>query len=164
GGQAAQVPAHVPRVRARAREQDRPAAAPRLRPRALPREPRRRAPRRRPHPRQRQNGRGGRRMAGLAAARGRVIDELLARRTAANERFFAAEAERIALLCRSLAERFERGGRLLACGGSAQAWSDARHVAVEFVHPVIVGKRALPALALAPDEAPRLAGDDDILV
>ena len=29
------------------------------------------------------------------------------------------------------------------------ARSDARHVAVEFVHPVIVGKRALPALALA---------------
>ena len=29
------------------------------------------------------------------------------------------------------------------------ARSDARHVAVEFVHPVIVGKRALPAIALA---------------
>ena len=35
------------------------------------------------------------------------------------------------------------------CSRSAprpQARSDARHVAVEFVHPVIVGKRALPAL------------------
>jgi D-sedoheptulose 7-phosphate isomerase len=30
----------------------------------------------------------------------------------------------------------------------APARSDARHVAVEFVHPVIVGKRALPALGL----------------
>ena len=33
--------------------------------------------------------------------------------------------------------------RLLAVGASPQDWSDARHVAVEFVHPVIVGKRAL---------------------
>jgi D-sedoheptulose 7-phosphate isomerase len=51
-------------------------------------------------------------------------------------------------VCRELADRFGRGGRLLAVGASAQARSDARHVAVEFVHPVIVGKRALPALAL----------------
>ena len=43
-----------------------------------------------------------------------------------------------------MAQRFLRGGRLLAVGEE----SDARHVAVEFVHPVIVGKRALPALAL----------------
>ena len=47
-----------------------------------------------------------------------------------------------------MAERFARGGRLLALGGSPQARSDARHVAVEFVHPVIVGKRALPAIGL----------------
>ena len=45
-----------------------------------------------------------------------------------------------------MAERFARGGRLIALGRSPTARSDARHVAVEFVHPVIVGKRALPAL------------------
>ena len=77
-----------------------------------------------------------------------AVRELLARRTEANERFFAAEAERIARLCHAIAERFARGGRLLALGVSDQARSDARHVAVEFVHPVIVGKRALPALAI----------------
>ena len=48
-----------------------------------------------------------------------------------------------------MAERFARGGRLIAFGRTPAARSDARHVAVEFVHPVIVGKRALPALALA---------------
>lgn len=53
-----------------------------------------------------------------------------------------------------MAERFARGGRLLALGGSPQAWSDARHVAVEFVHPVIVGKQALHALGLVPDGGP----------
>ena len=88
----------------------------------------------------------------------------IAARTAANERFFAAEAERIAALSLRLAERFRRGGRLLAVGGSAQDWSDARHVAVEFVHPVIVGKRALPALALPADQVPLLATSDDALI
>ena len=66
-------------------------------------------------------------------------------RTDANERFFEAEAERIAELSLRLAERFLAGGRLLAVGASPQDRSDAHHVAVEFVHPVIVGKRALPA-------------------
>ena len=47
-----------------------------------------------------------------------------------------------------MAERFARGGRLIAVGLSPAARSDVRHVAVEFVHPVIVGKRALPALGL----------------
>src|SRR5947209_7517644 len=52
-----------------------------------------------------------------------------------------------------MAERFARGGRLLALAASPPARSDARHVAVEFVHPVIVGKRALPALAVCDDGA-----------
>ena len=48
-----------------------------------------------------------------------------------------------------MARRFLRGGRLLAFGAGCAA-ADAAHVVVEFVHPVIVGKRALPATALAP--------------
>jgi len=78
----------------------------------------------------------------------RRLRELLALRTDANERFFATAAEPLARFCQLVAERFSAGGRLLAIGQSPQARSDARHVAVEFVHPVIVGKRALPALAL----------------
>ena len=91
----------------------------------------------------------GRRVSGSAAIRGTpTLDELLARRSAATDELFGTEAERIARLCHSMAERFSRGGRLLALGATPQARSDARHVAVEFVHPVIVGKRALPALGL----------------
>ena len=45
-GQAAQVPAHVPHLRAGRDQQDRPPAPPRLRPRALARQPRRGQPRR----------------------------------------------------------------------------------------------------------------------
>jgi D-sedoheptulose 7-phosphate isomerase len=51
-----------------------------------------------------------------------------------------------------MAWRFERGGRLLVFGEGAAA-TDAQHVSVEFVHPVLVGKRALPALSLGSDVA-----------
>jgi D-sedoheptulose 7-phosphate isomerase len=61
--------------------------------------------------------------------------------------FFEANAEGIALACRDLARAFHEDHRLLVFGQGAQR-SDAVHVSVEFVHPVIVGKRALPALAL----------------
>jgi D-sedoheptulose 7-phosphate isomerase len=73
-------------------------------------------------------------------------------RQAVVQRFFDANARAIAELCHSMARRFIRGGRLLAFGAGAAA-TDAQHVSVEFVHPVIVGKRALPALALPNDVA-----------
>jgi D-sedoheptulose 7-phosphate isomerase len=85
-------------------------------------------------------------------------------RTQANERFFAAEAGRISELAWRLAERFLAGGRLLAVGSSPQDRSDAHHVAVEFVHPVIVGKRALPALMLRPDQVALIAESGDALI
>ncbi|MEX0745245.1 MAG: SIS domain-containing protein [Phycisphaeraceae bacterium] len=61
--------------------------------------------------------------------------------------FFAAQADPLAEACLAMARRFHRGGRLLAMGRGALA-SDAQHVVVEFVHPVITGKRALPAIVL----------------
>ncbi len=85
----------------------------------------------------------------LGAGPAADVAALLAARTEVNARFFDAEAERLSRLCHLMAERFARGGRLVAFGRSPAARSDARHVAVEFVHPVIVGKRALPALGLA---------------
>ena len=62
---------------------------------------------------------------------------------------FSREALRLAHACREMADRFLRGGRLLAFGRGPYS-TDAQHVSVEFVHPVIVGKRALPALDLSP--------------
>jgi D-sedoheptulose 7-phosphate isomerase len=92
------------------------------------------------------------------------VGALLAARTAANERFFAAESERVARLCHRMAERFARGGRLLAFGVSRADRSDVRHVAVEFVHPVIVGKRALPAIGLELGAVGLLAEPDDVAI
>ena len=86
-----------------------------------------------------------------------ALEGFIEARTEASERFFEAEAEAIALLCRELSDRFLRGGRLLAVGRSPQTWSDAHHIAVEFVHPVIVGKRALPALGIAGEGGPLVA-------
>ena len=106
-------------------------------------------------------------LSGGSAAR---LDELLEQRTEANSAFFAAESERLARLCHLTAERFARGGRLIAFGMSPSARSDARHVAVEFVHPVIVGKRALPAIGLAGEggdlarQVDLLARPDDIAI
>jgi D-sedoheptulose 7-phosphate isomerase len=84
-----------------------------------------------------------------ASARVReLLERRLEQRRAAGVAFFGEQAEPIARLCHRMAERFARGGRLVAVGLSPPARSDVRHVAVEFVHPVIVGKRALPALGL----------------
>ena len=85
--------------------------------------------------------------ADTRAAAGALAVQIAAR-SEANRRFFDAQADRLARCCHRMAERFARGGRLIALGATPADGSDARHVAVEFVHPVIVGKRALPALAL----------------
>lgn len=74
-------------------------------------------------------------------------EALLARNPHYRE-FFSQEAPRLARACREMSERFLSGGRLLAFGRGPYA-TDAQHVSVEFVHPVIVGKRALPALDLS---------------
>jgi len=99
-----------------------------------------------------------------------LLDAFARERVEAGEQYFGAEAERIARLCHRAAERFARGGRLIALGRSPAARSDARHVAVEFVHPVIVGKRALPALALTAEGGPLpaqvalIAEPDDLVI
>jgi D-sedoheptulose 7-phosphate isomerase len=76
------------------------------------------------------------------------VEERLLGRNRMFEQFFAREAPRLAVACREMSERFLRGGRLLAFGAGPYA-TDAQHVSVEFVHPVIVGKRALPALDIS---------------
>jgi D-sedoheptulose 7-phosphate isomerase len=78
-----------------------------------------------------------------------AIEQRLLDRNIAFEGFFAREANRIAEASCAMSERFLRGGRLLAFGRGPYS-TDAQHVSVEFVHPVIVGKRALPALDLSP--------------
>jgi D-sedoheptulose 7-phosphate isomerase len=80
--------------------------------------------------------------------------------------FFQREAGELARACHAMARAFARGGTLIPYGTGSAA-TDAAHAAVEFMHPVIVGKRALPALAPSNDVTgamtlSRIAGPDDI--
>jgi D-sedoheptulose 7-phosphate isomerase len=85
---------------------------------------------------------------GLATRVASQIEERLLARNQIVEEFVSRESFRLAEACRSMSERFVQGGRLLAFGRGPYA-TDAQHVSVEFVHPVIVGKRALPALDIS---------------
>lgn len=62
------------------------------------------------------------------------------------------QAAAIAQACYDMAHRFHQGGKLIAFGNGGSS-TDAQHIAVEFVHPVMVGKRALPAISLTNDIA-----------
>ena len=76
------------------------------------------------------------------------VEHALVERNEVFRSFFGREAHRLASACQQMSDRFLKGGRLLAFGRGPYA-TDAQHVSVEFVHPVIVGKRALPALDLS---------------
>lgn len=98
-------------------------------------------------------------------AQTRLRERILAR----NEpcvRFLEREAAPLARACYSMAKRFHDGGRLFAFGRAAYA-TDAMHLSVEFIHPVLVGKRALAALdvSCAPGAwIETLSGDRDMVV
>lgn len=59
-------------------------------------------------------------------------------------KFFEQYATEIGELSQRMAERFARGRRLWVMGNGGSA-CDAQHVAVEFIHPIIEKRRALPA-------------------
>jgi D-sedoheptulose 7-phosphate isomerase len=68
------------------------------------------------------------------------------------QQFAEENAALIEGCARALAERFAAGGRLLTVGNGGSA-CDAAHLAVEFQHPIIEKRRALPAQALTGDVA-----------
>jgi D-sedoheptulose 7-phosphate isomerase len=84
-------------------------------------------------------------------ADGNEASDLFELRTAPT-RDLAEQAGAVAAACHAMAVRFHRGGKLVVFGTGGSS-TDAQHVAVEFVHPVIVGKRALPAISLTTDVA-----------
>jgi D-sedoheptulose 7-phosphate isomerase len=93
----------------------------------------------------------GPREATAAATAGGLVASLFQRREQP-VREFGEQAGEVAAACYQMALRFHQGGKLVVFGIGGPS-TDAQHVAVEFVHPVIVGKRALPAIALTADVA-----------
>ena len=75
--------------------------------------------------------------------------------------FFEANKETIIAASLQLATAFHRGGKLLVCGNGGSA-TDAQHVAVEFMHPITVGRKALPAICLSNDMAMVTAVANDV--
>jgi D-sedoheptulose 7-phosphate isomerase len=68
------------------------------------------------------------------------------------EQFFTENAARIAECAAAMARAFDEGGRLFVMGNGGSS-CDAAHVSVEFMHPIIEKRPALPALALTTDTA-----------
>jgi D-sedoheptulose 7-phosphate isomerase len=71
---------------------------------------------------------------------------------ATKEQFFTEHADRIAACCAAMAQAFDNGARLFVMGNGGSS-CDAAHVAVEFMHPIIEKRPALPAMALTADTA-----------
>ena len=76
------------------------------------------------------------------------------------DRFFSANGEKLADCCRAMAEAFDRGGRLFAMGNGGSS-CDATHCSVEFMHPIIQKRPALPSIALTTDTAIMTAVGND---
>jgi D-sedoheptulose 7-phosphate isomerase len=76
-------------------------------------------------------------------------------------KFFEANKETIIAASLDLARAFHRGHKLLVCGNGGSA-TDAQHVAVEFMHPITVGRKALPAICLSNDIAMVTAVANDV--
>jgi D-sedoheptulose 7-phosphate isomerase len=77
------------------------------------------------------------------------------------ERFFTSNKDAILAASLALAKSFDRGGKLLVCGNGGSA-TDAQHIAVEFMHPITVGRKALPAICLTNDMAMMTAVANDV--
>ena len=71
---------------------------------------------------------------------------------ATKEQFFTEHADRIAECAAAMARSFDAGGRLFVMGNGGSS-CDAAHVSVEFMHPIIEKRPALPAIALTTDTA-----------
>lgn len=80
---------------------------------------------------------------------------------AVKQAFFAAHAQDVVAVARSLADVYRGGGRLF-CMGNGGSSCDASHIAVEFLHPVTVGRPALAAINLVSDTAMLSAVANDV--
>lgn len=77
------------------------------------------------------------------------------------QKFFEENADEMLQAARELAQSFYRGNKMLVCGNGGSS-TDAQHIAVEFMHPITVGRKALPAICLNNDMAMVTAVANDV--
>src|SRR5215468_6210335 len=80
---------------------------------------------------------------------------------AVKQKFFEQQQDAILNAALSIARAYHRGRKMLVCGNGGSA-TDAQHVAVEFMHPITVGRKALPAICLSNDMAMVTAVANDV--
>jgi D-sedoheptulose 7-phosphate isomerase len=80
---------------------------------------------------------------------------------AVKQDFFESNKETILETSLALARVYHAGKKMLVCGNGGSA-TDAQHVAVEFMHPITVGRKALPAICLNNDMAMITAVANDV--
>ena len=66
------------------------------------------------------------------------------------KKYFERYGATLVAAARALAQVYQNGGRLLAVGNGGSS-CDAAHIAVEFIHPIGVGKPSLEAIDLSAD-------------
>ena len=67
-------------------------------------------------------------------------------------RFFEVNHDAILNASLAIARAYHENHKMLVCGNGGSA-TDAQHVAVEFMHPITVGRKALSAICLSNDMA-----------
>ncbi len=77
------------------------------------------------------------------------------------QRFFEENKDEILQASLTIAKAYHRGCKILVCGNGGSA-TDAQHIAVEFMHPITVGRKALPAICLNNDMAMVTAVANDV--
>lgn len=92
----------------------------------------------------------------LESARGKAKSS-----AALKERFFEQHGEQVVAAAHGIASVYESGGRMFSMGNGGSS-CDAAHFAVEFTHPVSVGRPSLPAVHLADDTALLTALGNDV--
>ena len=80
---------------------------------------------------------------------------------AVKSRFFEGNQDAILEASLAMAKAYHRGHKMLVCGNGGSA-TDAEHVAVEFMHPIAVGRKAMPAICLTNDMAMVTAVANDV--
>lgn len=77
------------------------------------------------------------------------------------QRFFEENKDEILAASLAIAKSYHHGHKILVCGNGGSA-TDAQHIAVEFMHPITVGRKALSAICLNNDMAMITAVANDV--
>jgi|TARA_B100000700_G_scaffold100283_1_gene112943 D-sedoheptulose 7-phosphate isomerase len=80
---------------------------------------------------------------------------------AVKQAFFDLHSEALLAAAKRIAATYAQQGKLLTAGNGGSS-CDAAHLAVEFMHPVTTGRKALPAINLSQDTAMMTAVSNDV--